>query len=623
MVLERKMFGMERLRGKSFLRRRDRKLSLVSVAVGFCLLLLWLAVTPVRAASFTASLDNDALTLGQSATLSLTFEGGQPKNVPTPDVSGLQFSQAGTSQNVSWVNGAMSSTVTVAFSVTPQRTGEFTIPAMSIDVDGQQLTCPPLSLKVVQPSAASTAQINSGSQMAFAKLSLPEDKVYAGQVVAADLQLCYRQDTQLTQQPQLTGVNADGFTVGKIAASGQSQVQIGNSIYNVINAKIPLTAGRTGPLSAGPVTINLVLAVPSNNRPNDPFLRQFGMRDPFGNFDYEQKQVSLATETVNVQSLPLPAENVPPNFNGAIGQYTMSVTAGPTNVAVGDPITVRIQISGRGGLGSLTLPEQPGWHDFTVYPPTAKVTTTDPLGLQGAKTFEEIVAPQNADVHELPTFSFSYFDPDTGGYRTLTEPSVALAVRSAGTTPVPTIAANQTAAGENPARPADILPIKDDLGALAQAGPPLVTRPVFLALQTVPVLAWLAALAWRKRADNLANNPRLRRQRHVAQLVHAGRNDLRRLAAENKSDEFFATLFRLLQEQLGERLDSPASSITEALIDERLAPLGAPEPMLNALRELFQFCNQARYAPIRGSTELHSVVGQFEKVISQLRELKT
>ena len=34
------------------------------------------------------------------------------------------------------------------------------------------------------------------------------------------------------------------------------------------------------------------------------------------------------------------------------------------------------------------------------------------------------------------------------------------------------------------------------------------------------------------------------------------------------SDQFFATLSRLLQEQLGERLDLPASAITEAVIEE-------------------------------------------------------
>jgi len=623
MVWERNVFGMERVRRKNFLHWRDRKLNWFAVAAGFCLVLLWLGATPARAASFTASLDNDTLTLGQSATLSLTFEGAQPKNVPAPSVSGLQISQAGTSQNVSWVNGAMSSTVTVAFSVTPDRTGEFVIPALTADVDGQQLTSQPLQLRVVQPSAATTEQINSGSQIAFARLSLPEDKVYAGEVVTADLWLYYRQDTQLAQRPQVTDVQTEGFTVGKIAASGQSQEQIGNAIYHVVTAKIVLTATKTGPLRVGPATIGLVLAVPSSNGFNDPFFRQFGIQNPFGNFNEQEKQLSVATESVNVESLPLPTSDVPPNFNGAIGNYTMTVTAGPTNVAVGDPITVHIQISGHGDLASLTLPDQSAWHGFTIYPPTSRLAIADPLGLQGTKTFEEIVAPQNTDVHELPPFSFSYFDPDTGNYRTLTEPSVQLAVRSAGAAPVPTIAATQTANPQIPSAPEDILPIKDELGVLAQAGPPLVTRPSFLALQSLPVLAFLAALVWRKRADSLANNPRLRRQRAVAQLMASGMDDLKKYAAANQPDEFFATLFRLLQEQLGERLDSPASSITESVVEERLAPLGVPESVLSSLRELFQFCNQARYAPIRGSAELNSVVGQLEKVIGDLQELKT
>jgi hypothetical protein len=137
----------------------------------------------------------------------------------------------------------------------------------------------------------------------------------------------------------------------------------------------------------------------------------------------------------------------------------------------------------------------------------------------------------------------------------------------------------------------------------------------------LPVLAWLSAFVWRKRVDNLANNPRLRRQRRVAQLVQNGLNDLRQFAAENNSDKFFSTLFHLLQEQLGERLDCPAFSITEDVIEEKLRPLGAPDSMLNALHELFQICNQARYAPIRDSRELNAIVAQFENVTRELQNL--
>jgi hypothetical protein len=220
----------------------------------------------------------------------------------------------------------------------------------------------------------------------------------------------------------------------------------------------------------------------------------------------------------------------------------------------------------------------------------------------------------------LPAFSFSFFDPGAKTYRTLTQPPVQLAVHSGGTTPAPVIAATKSANSQTPA-PQDLLPIKEQFGVPVPAGPPLLTRPAFLAVQGVPMLAWLAAFVWRKRTDSLANNPRLQRQRRVARLVQSGLDDLRRLAAENNSTDFFATLFRLLQEQLGERLDCPSSSITEAVIDERLVMLGTPEPVLAGLRELFQLCNQARYAPMRTSGELAAVIPQFEKAVRELQKV--
>ncbi|HEY1790035.1 MAG TPA: hypothetical protein VGJ73_17950, partial [Verrucomicrobiae bacterium] len=149
-----------------------------------------------------------------------------------------------------------------------------------------------------------------------------------------------------------------------------------------------------------------------------------------------------------------------------------------------------------------------------------------------------------------------------------------------------------------------------------------VTRPAFLALQSIPILAFLSALVWRRRADNLANNPRLRRQRAVEQLIASGLDDLNKFATENKSNEFFAMLFRLLQEELGERLDCPAISITEADVDDRLIALGAKPETINSLRELFQACNQARYAPVQTSQELSALVSKFKGTVTELQKLK-
>ena len=63
--------------------------------------------------------------------------------------------------------------------------------------------------------------------------------------------------------------------------------------------------------------------------------------------------------------------------------------------------------------------------------------------------------------------------------------------------------------------------------------------------------------------------------------MRAGLARLRELAGQNKADDFFAELIRLLQEKLGERLALPASAITEAVIDEKLRPHGLPDSTLD------------------------------------------
>ena len=572
-------------------------------------LVLLLAVTlllrTAGAATFTATLDRDALALGESATLALTFEGGSPGTVPTPSVDGLLFTQTGNSRSINIVNGAMSSTVTIAFSVQPQREGEFTIPALTAEVAGQPLATEPLKIKISKPSAPSAEAVNSGNEIAFLKLNFPKLKMFTGESALMRLDLYLREEVQPAGNFQLNSANHDGFSTGKTVElpSQRHRVQLGNHIFNVIPLSIPLTAVKTGVYPLGPFTASLIIVMPGGNI-----------------FGQEQRQITLTTEAVNVETLPLPAENRPANFSGAIGDFTLTATAGPTTVTVGDPVTVRVQISGHGSMDTLTLPTQADWQNFKTYPPTAKLETSDPFGFRGQKIFEQIVSPLNADVHELPPVTFPFFNPDDGQYHTLTQLAVPLTVRPAGATPLPNVAGNKNAADEKPV--ADILPIKESLGNIDGKSVTLIAQPKFIALQTVPVLALLAAFVWRQRTDNLANNPRLRRRRAVAQLVRGGINDLNKFAAENKSNEFFAMLFRLLQEQLGERLDCPATAITEADVDQRLIRLGISPATLQSLHELFQFCNQARYAPIQTRQELAAIAEKFKKTAGELQEVK-
>ena len=585
------------------------------------LLLCLLSSGRLWAASFTASLDRDTLVVGEQASLSLKFDGVQPQNPPSlPHIAGLLIQYIGPSSSFSVINNQVNSSITYNYAVSAQREGEFTIPPMRADVGNQQLSSRPLKLIVSKASAPSPAAVNSGSELAFLKLTFPSQKVYVGECAVAQLELYLREDVSGLNGFQLTSSATDGFSAGKLVElqNQRRRVQVGNRIYTEIPLAVPLTAVKGGALTLGPFTANVVVEVPGENpQQQNDFFRQFGFRSMFS----QQKQLTLATEPLAIESLPLPTAGRPANFSGAVGQFDLAASAGPTEVTVGDPITVRVQISGRGALDSLMLPAQDAWKNFKTYPPTAKLETTDQFGFQGTKTFEQIISPLNNDVYELPALTFSYFNPEDGQYHTLTQPAMPLTVKAAGTTPLPQIAANKASSEEKPAQ--DILPIKENPGTLITHRTPLVAQPMFFAVQTVPVLAFLAAFVWRKRTDNLVNNPRLRRQRAVASLVASGMHDLKRYATENKPDEFFATLFRVLQERLGERLDCPASAITEDVVASHALLRNAPETLRTALHEQFQLCNLARYAPVRGSSELNSVAAQFEKLLGDIQDLKS
>jgi hypothetical protein len=413
------------------------------------------------------------------------------------------------------------------------------------------------------------------------------------------------------QRPQL---KAEGFSIGQQANSQPTRTQVGNAIYNLILFKMSATAARAGDLTLGAES-SLTLHIQDNRRRADPF-------DSFFGRNVILKPVVLRAPEQVMHVLPLPTENVPPSFNGMVGRFSMRVTAGPTNLAVGDPITVKALINGSGPIEALRLPEQAAWRDFKTYAPTTKTDVNDALGLVGTKTFEQVVIPQNHEVKSLPPLEFSFFDTSQRRYQTLRGPAIPLNVRSTVVAAPPPVLTNSAPQNAGPGSD-DIVHIKPQLAVGSGAMQPLIRQSWFLALQAVPVAGWLALFVARKRRENLANNPKLRRQRAVAQRIREGLAELQSQASAQQSDQFFATVFRLLQEQLGERLDLPGSAITEAVIDEKLGGRNLRPETISELRELFHMCNQARYAPQKSVKELHSIVPRVEAVLEDLRKLKT
>ena len=311
----------------------------------------------------------------------------------------------------------------------------------------------------------------------------------------------------------------------------------------------------------------------------------------------------------------------PPDFRGAIGDFTLAqYEAGPALVGVGDPITLKVRIQGTGSFDTVTLPaSQPDWREFKTYPPTAKFDSSDPLQIEGSKSFEQVITPLNAQITQIPPFSFSFFDPASGSFRTLTHPAIPLTVHPTAATPQPTVIASGSPPPEAQQQNQDIVHIKPLPGRVGIITPPLIRQPMLpgFARRCAGGLGFNAVL-WRRKKEKFANNPRMRRQREVARVVREGLAELSQLAAGNDVDKFYSTVLRLLQEQLGERLDLPAPAITEAVLDDCK---GLDATAAASVRDLFNACEQYRYTPEHTAQELASLIPKVGTALDVVRTM--
>ena len=524
--------------------------------------------------SVTAVLSDSQPAVGQMVQLEIKVNGANSANVPdTISIDGLEIHQTGTSRQFEMHNFDVTSSVTYNYTILPLKTGHFKIPPQTVRIGNDSLRTPELILNVAQGSSSSGSSAGSaqsgqstvGSKIAFAELVVAKKDAYVGEMVPAVIRLGFdpRAHGRLEEGPELSG---QGFTTQKLQQPRENLETIGGRTYQVYSFKTAIAAARPGKFEIGPVTAKAAIVLPRRpsaprtTRPrspfdlfnlDDPFSDPF-FSDPFGSMG-ERTELPIRSETATLNVKPLPP-NAPPNFSGAIGNFTMTADAKPKTVQVGDPITVTSTVSGRGNFDRMTGPaleDERGWHK---YPPSSKFKQDDDVGISGEKTFEMVIAP-NEKKPAVPPLVFAYFDPVKENYVTLRSNAVPIQVEggaspaaSAATAPVAaaTAATPTATVAVTPAptaKPQDILYQITDLGQI-RSFTPIYARPIFWIAQLAPFILFLGFAGWKIRRAKIDN----RDAQRMAALQQESTELLRKLRrSELSPQEYFSNASRVVR----------------------------------------------------------------------------
>ena len=138
--------------------------------------LAFLSATAVSQVQVSASVDTSRpIYLGSQFSYSITIENGEaPQHVNLAPLS--EFHPSGPSQQsrTSIVNGRVSSSVVLSYTLTAPRLGTVTIPAVDVIVQGKTYRTTPVTVRVVQPGQTQQMDIEMG---------LSEQECYIGQPI--------------------------------------------------------------------------------------------------------------------------------------------------------------------------------------------------------------------------------------------------------------------------------------------------------------------------------------------------------------------------------------------------------------------------------------------------------
>ena len=299
----------------------------------------------------------------------------------------------------------------------------------------------------------------------------------------------------------------------------------------------------------------------------------------------------LLTDTVRVDVRPLPS-GAPAGFHGAVGQLDIDAKVDVASTAVNKPVTLTVIVSGSGNIETLPnplLPDVAGWRSFAA-PPAVDTQPVDGR-IIGSRSVKRIFVPTVGGEFVIPAISYSYFDPETELYETVSTDPISVSVETGSADAPPQL---QTGRDLGERVGADIRHIMPAPSSLEQADGPILERPTYWAAWALPLIVILAGTSWKV----LGNARRRQAKAGVAAHTKAMMSiDNARQLDEDPYDTAAAVLTSYLSEMLGQ----PVSGLTHQALAQLLVDRGVDEGLVETVESYITTTERVRFAP--GSAE--------------------
>ena len=573
----------------------------------------------------------DVVVSGDQVRLVFTVNSQDIKDFRAPSIKGfdvLMGPSRSQQSSIQIINGKRTSNSSTAFTyiLLAGNPGTYTIPAASVEVNGEKVFSNAISIKVLpQDQNSGNSGNNGGGSASSSRSQAAGSRISANDLfitATASKTTVHEQEAILLTYKVYTVVNLrqlygkmpdlKGFHTQEVELPQQKTFTLehykGRNYNTTVWSQYVLFPQQTGKLEIPSITFDGVVAQQTIS--DDPFDAFFNG----GGYVEVKKKITTPKVVINVQ--PLPAK--PAGFSGAVGEFKLASSINATDVKTNDAVTIKLTLSGTGNMKLIGTPEVKFPQDFEIYDP--KVTDDYKLtnsGLTGTKTFEYLAIPRHAGNFTIPAIEFTYFDLKSNSYKTLKTGAYNLKVAK-GQGNADQVISDFTNKESVKMLGKDIRFIKLGDSSLRPKGDFFFGTVGYYLCYLIPLLLFVVfAVIYRQKALENANVAKVKTKK--ANKVATRRMKLAgKLLAENKKNEFYDEVLKALWGYISDKLSIPVSQLSKDNIEAELTNYGVPEALIAEFIGVLNECEYARYAPGNENEAMDKVYSASVEVISKM-----
>ncbi|WP_346818156.1 BatD family protein [Mesonia mobilis] len=556
-------------------------------------ILLFVSVSGWAQVKFEAEASREKLGVNERLRVDFTMN-QDGDNFNPPDFKGFTVI-GGPNQSISqsFTNGKMSFQKKYSYFLQPNGRGNFKIGQAEVEIEGQTYKTPFIDIEVTAavdtPTEGRNPEIIAADNIHLVA-EISNRNPYLNEGISVRYKLYFSPEITVRQwYPKDNPTYADFWSqdIDIKQLSVKEDLYRGDPYQYVVIRETVLYPQKTGKLKIEPLSLTVPVNVPSDRR------------DIFGRRLYEtiERTVSSNNQTIDVKALP--SEGKPANFTGAVGSFNFKVTNTKDVLDATESLQIKLQVSGNGNLKLFQLPKLNLPSSLEVYEPEHQENVNTNLnGMYGNISDNYTVVPQLKGKYPINPVSFSYFDPRTETYKTLTSEEILLNVENGpinNSAPVTSTTSEGNTKQAVASAPSQFKYIQLDANLKPIDRSPFFKSVGFWAGVVMPLLLIpIGIFTGKKRKSYLtdaANNTSKKADKLARKYLSEAKKNL------GDQKQFYEALERALHNYLKAKLSIKTGEMSKDKIKALLAERGVAQETISAFIGILESCEFARYTP--------------------------